>query len=181
MLKLVFIGTRWYRYGYWQIILHQIIYISSLNWAKSTKKFLPFLLLEKGVALCLNKLETPFTKGWFVPKFGLVVLERKILKMSLNFRIFPITLLWKRGPFIWINLNSLYPRMICAKFGLLVLETKIFKCCHLINFDDFPIISSFEKNTNSLHPSMHVFMHFYVQFKFMTFTASTCISSWGRS
>ena len=37
---------------------------------------------------------------------------------------------WKRmGPFIWINLNPLHPRMFCAKFveiGLVVLEKKMY-------------------------------------------------------
>ena len=34
------------------------------------------------------------------------------------FRNFVIISPWKRaGSFIWTNLNSLYPRMLCAKFG----------------------------------------------------------------
>ena len=34
------------------------------------------------------------------------------------FRYFLIISPWKRaGPFIWISLNPLYPRMLCAKFG----------------------------------------------------------------
>ena len=34
------------------------------------------------------------------------------------FRYFVIICPWKRvGPFIWINLNPLHPRMLCAKFG----------------------------------------------------------------
>ena len=34
------------------------------------------------------------------------------------FRYFVIISPWKRvGPFIWTNLNPLYPRMFCAKFG----------------------------------------------------------------
>jgi hypothetical protein len=39
-----------------------------------------YLPLEKGNPLPLNKLESPFTQGWFVPslvKIGLVVLEKK--------------------------------------------------------------------------------------------------------
>ena len=34
------------------------------------------------------------------------------------FRYFVIISAWKRaGPFIWTNLNPIYPRMLCAKFG----------------------------------------------------------------
>ena len=37
---------------------------------------------------------------------------------SMFFRYFVIISPWKRtGPFIWTNMNSLYPRMVCAKFG----------------------------------------------------------------
>ena len=37
---------------------------------------------------------------------------------SMYFRYFAIISSWKRaGPFIWTNLNPLYPRMLCAKFG----------------------------------------------------------------
>ena len=55
--------------------------------------------------------------------------EEDILISSIYFRYFVIISPWKRaGPFIWINLNSLYPRMHCAKFdiGSVVLEKKIF-------------------------------------------------------
>ena len=38
--------------------------------------------------------------------------------LSMYFRYFVIICPWKRaGPFIWKNLNSLHPRMLCAKFS----------------------------------------------------------------
>ena len=38
--------------------------------------------------------------------------------MTMYFCYFPIIPPWKRaGPYIWTNLNTLYPRMHCAKFG----------------------------------------------------------------
>ena len=48
---------------------------------------------------------------------GSVVLEKKILKFCRC--IFAITLISSlgKGPFIWINLNPLRPRMLCAMFG----------------------------------------------------------------
>ena len=53
--------------------------------------------------------------GWNWPRgFG----EEDFLISSMYFRYFVITSLWKRArPYIWTNLNSLYPRMLCAKFG----------------------------------------------------------------
>ena len=37
---------------------------------------------------------------------------------SMYFHYFVIISPWKRaGPFIWTNMNPLYPRMLCAKFG----------------------------------------------------------------
>ena len=44
--------------------------------------------------------------------------EEDFLISSTYFRYFVIISPWKRaGPFIWTNLNPLYPRMLCAKFG----------------------------------------------------------------
>ena len=45
--------------------------------------------------------------------------EDFFLISSMYFRYFVIISPWKRaGPFIWTNnLNSLHPRMLCAKFG----------------------------------------------------------------
>ena len=44
--------------------------------------------------------------------------EEDFLILSMYFRCSLIISPLKRaGPFIWTNLNSLYPRMLCAKFG----------------------------------------------------------------
>ena len=44
--------------------------------------------------------------------------EEDFLISSMYFLYFVIISPWKRaGPFIWINLNPLHPRMLCAKFG----------------------------------------------------------------
>ena len=44
--------------------------------------------------------------------------EEDFLISSMYFHYFVIISPWKRaGPFIWTNLNPLYPRMLCAKFG----------------------------------------------------------------
>ena len=44
--------------------------------------------------------------------------EKDFKISSMYFRYFIIIFLWKRaGPFIWTNLNPLYPRMLWAKFG----------------------------------------------------------------
>ena len=53
-----------------------------------------------------------------------VVLEKKIfLNLSMYFRYFVIISLWKRARlFIWTQLNPLYPRMPCAKFGWILLS-----------------------------------------------------------
>ena len=44
--------------------------------------------------------------------------EEAFLILSMYFRFFVIISPWKKaGPFIWTNLNPLYPKMLCAKFG----------------------------------------------------------------
>mgnify|MGYP003684358579 CR=1 FL=1 len=44
--------------------------------------------------------------------------EEDFLISSIYFHYFVIISPMERaGPFIWINLNALYPRMLCAKFG----------------------------------------------------------------
>ena len=64
----------------------------------------------------------PLTQGCFessLVEIGLVVLEKKIFFISsMYFDISLLSPFWKRaGSFIWINLNSLHPRMLYAKFG----------------------------------------------------------------
>ena len=51
---------------------------------------------------------------WFWPAGS----EEDFLKMSAYFYAFPIISHWKRViPFLWTNLNPLYPRIICTKFA----------------------------------------------------------------
>ena len=79
-------------------------------------------------------------QGCFVPslvEIGSVVLEKIFLISSMYFCYFLIISPWKRaGPFIWRNLNSLHPRILCrpilVKIGSVVLEKKIFKFCQCI-------------------------------------------------
>ena len=64
----------------------------------------------------------PFTQRCFVPslvEFSPLILEKKIFFISsMYFRYFVhISPFPRAGPFIWTNLNPLYPRMLCAKFG----------------------------------------------------------------
>ena len=53
--------------------------------------------------------------GWNWPSgYG----EKDFYISSIYFHYFEIISFWKRGwPFIWTNLNSLYPKMHCVKFG----------------------------------------------------------------
>ena len=53
--------------------------------------------------------------SWYWPSgYG----EEKIWISSNHFRYFVIIFPWKRvSPFIWTNLNSLHPRMLCATFN----------------------------------------------------------------
>ena len=57
-----------------------------------------------------------FTKfGWNWPRGSG---EEDFLILSMYFHYFVIISPWKKvGPFIWTNLNSIHPRMLCAKFG----------------------------------------------------------------
>ena len=62
-----------------------------------------------GGALHLKKLDSPS------PKDNLCQFDFQISTIYFHYLI--IISPWKRvWPFIWTNLNSLYPRMICAKF-----------------------------------------------------------------
>ena len=88
-----------------------------MKWNGSWEDFLNFVNvflllrnyhpLEKGRALHLSKLDSP---KW--------ILRRSFLNFVNVILLFCNYLPWKRaGPFIWTNLNSLHPRMLCAKFG----------------------------------------------------------------
>ena len=75
------------------------------------------------MALHLKKLESLSSKdacakinwNWLS---GLVLEKRNFLISSMYFPYFVIISPWKRaGPFIWIKLSPLHPRMLCAKFG----------------------------------------------------------------
>ena len=64
----------------------------------------------------------PIHPRMLCPRFGWDWLsgsgEEDFLVSSIYFRYFVFISPWKRaGPFIWTNLNSLHPRMLCAKFG----------------------------------------------------------------
>ena len=64
----------------------------------------------------------PFTKRCIVlslVEIAPAVLEKKIFQILLmHFRYFVIISPWKTtGPFIWTELTSLCPRMLCDKFG----------------------------------------------------------------
>ena len=85
-------------------------------------QFLNYHLLDKGVALYLNKLESAS------PRDALLQVWLKLAQwcrrnflffiLSMYFCYLVIISPWKRAwPFIWTNLNPLHPRMHCAKFG----------------------------------------------------------------
>ena len=83
--------------------------------------FRKYLHFEQGVALHLKK-KIPFTRWWFVlslVEIDQVVLEKKIFTYCQNiFCYFAVISPWTWAwPFIWTNLNILYPRMLCVKFG----------------------------------------------------------------
>ena len=69
-----------------------------------TFKLIPF----HQMMLCANLLKLA---RWFW--------KRKFLNFVNEICYFGIIYPWKRaGPFIWINFNPLYPRMLCSKFCL---------------------------------------------------------------
>ena len=77
------------------------------------KKIIYFLITEWSLFV---KSWVPFTQGCFVPslvEIGRMVLEKKIFYL-LKYFTSPRKRAW---PFIWTNLNPLYPRMLCAVFG----------------------------------------------------------------
>ena len=79
------------------------------------------LLLEKGVALYLKKLESLSPKDAFCQvwlNLAQLFLRKRFLNIFIIIYYFEITSPWRRAwPFIWKNLNPLHPRMLCAKFG----------------------------------------------------------------
>ena len=77
-----------------------------------------YLLYQNWLVLHLM----PFTQGCFAPnlvEIGPVVLEKKIINFVNVFVLLGNYLPLEKwgGSFIWTNLNPLYPRMNCAKFG----------------------------------------------------------------
>ena len=83
--------------------------------------FCNYLPLEKGRVLHLNKLESPSPKDalcqvWL--KMAQWFWRRRFLNFVNVFRLFRNYLPLEKGePFIWINLNPLHPKVLCAKFG----------------------------------------------------------------
>ena len=80
-----------------------------------------YLLLEKGVALLLNKLESSSPKdalcqvGWHWLSGSE---EEDFLISSMYFHCSIIICPWKRaGPFFWTIVNPLHPKLLCAQFG----------------------------------------------------------------
>ena len=78
--------------------------------------------LGKGQSPSFEQTWIPFTQECIVQslvEIGPLLLEKKILKMlSMCLCYFVIICSWKRArPLIWINLNPLHLRMLCAKFG----------------------------------------------------------------
>ena len=123
-----------------------------LNFVNVFSLFRNYLPLEKEGALHLNNLESPLPKDdlcHVIFEIGPVVLEKKIfLILSMYFRYFAIISLSKRrGPFSWTILNTLYLRMLCAKFGWnsldnLILVAKRFKGnSHNVTLDDCVIFT----------------------------------------
>jgi hypothetical protein len=89
-------------------------------------------LLGEGLSPSFEQTCIPSIKGWFVSslvKIGPMVLE-KIFKLPnpIFTFFFIISSLKRTWPFIWTNLISPHPKIICLiEFGQLVLEKKIFK------------------------------------------------------
>jgi hypothetical protein len=85
--------------------------------------FCDYLPFEKNLALNLKKLKFPLPKGnlyqvWF--NLACCFWRRRFFffKFSVYFYSFAIISLWRGTiPFLWTNLNHLYPRMIFVKSG----------------------------------------------------------------
>ena len=101
----------------WKSINTYYYIITLIKWRKNTL----FTFLRFFTVLHLNKLESPLPKDALC-QVGLKLAQwfrrRRFKISSMYFRYFEIISSWKRArPFILTNLNSLYPRMLCAKFG----------------------------------------------------------------
>ena len=92
-----------------------------LNFVNVFSLFRNYLPLEKGGPFICSNLN-PLQPRMLCAKSGWNWLsgsgEEVFLISSMYFHYFQIIFPWKRaGPFIWIKLNPLHPRMLCAKFG----------------------------------------------------------------
>ena len=91
------------------------------NFVNVFSLFRNYLPLEKGGPFIWTNLN-PLHPRMLCAKFGCNWLsgseEEDFLISLMYFRFFVIISPWKRvGPFIWRNLNPLYPRIRCFKFG----------------------------------------------------------------
>ena len=82
-------------------------------------RYFIIISLRKGRGPLFEQTWIPFTQRWIIPslvEIGPLVLEKKLfLNVFLEIRNYlPLE---NAGPFIWINLNPLHPRMFCANFG----------------------------------------------------------------
>ena len=99
------------------VILEKKIFFNFINVFSLFRNYLP---LEKGRALYLNKTLIPFTQGWFEPvEIGSVVLEKENFWNFVNvFLPFCNYLPLKKSRVLDFNkLESLHPRMLCAKLA----------------------------------------------------------------
>ena len=134
----------------------------NVNWEKKNP-----IIYENWMVLQLNTLESPLQKDalcqiWL--KLALWFWRKRFLISSMYFCYLIIISPWKRvGPTIWTNLNPLYPRMLCAKFGWNWLSgsgEEDFLISSMY-FHYFVIISPWKRvgpfiwtNLNPLHPRM---------------------------
>ena len=93
----------------------------SLTWHSLITLFCYYLPLKEDLTLHFNIFETLIHKDtlcrvWF--KLAMWFLRRRFLKVVNVFSLCDYYLPWKNAwPLIWTNLNSLYPRILCAMFG----------------------------------------------------------------